>query len=411
MADVLGICMATKNALESVQGLDRMKIIADRMNAELSRYCEKNSILAAAMSGEAELPGQATHAEVVCEQYRREHEKSLSLGICSTTQNFDFLIFKPRARPAVTSSQHMLRFFLAELRHLQYKAAAQQYDDWVNIPPIRNRDEMKKIFRRIGDFAKACAEKVLSRFEYRGLWAHAAIFNLTYQFDQNSFQTSVFEIATSLNIEFEDVLPEMRRIFAQRDSLLNSHTFKSSQDLWCRVLKEVASEHMPHAKRLLSAFLLAPPQAAACERAFAQITQLRKALGETVSPAVLEQYLRVAHMGPDDLSNAKPFLSKCAADFCRKTRRSEGRSGHGFYKKGKFLMARSRQVRSDKGKPRSSYKSRKKHAGLRGLPKARLLERDGDEVLEMADVPPDADDMSHEIFRMMSPRKKPKSDS
>jgi len=76
----------------------------------------------------------------------------------------------------------------------------------------------------------------------------------------------------------EDVLPEMRRIFAQRDSLLNSHTFKSSQDLWCRVLKEVASEHMPHAKRLLSAFLLAPPQAAACERAFAQITQLRKAL-------------------------------------------------------------------------------------------------------------------------------------
>lgn len=107
---------------------------------------------------------------------------------------------------------------------------------------------MKKIFRRIGDFAKACAEKVLSRFEYRGLWAHAAIFNLTYQFDQNSFQTSVFEIATSLNIEFEDVLPEMRRIFAQRDSLLNSHTFKSSQDLWCRVLKEVASEHMPHAK-------------------------------------------------------------------------------------------------------------------------------------------------------------------
>ena len=278
VADVLGICMATKNALESVQGLDRMKIIADRMNAELSRYCEKNSILAAAMSGEAELPGQATHAEVVCEQYRREHEKSLPLGICSTTQYFDFLIFKPRARPAVTSSQHMLRFFLAELRHLQYKAAGQQYDDWVNIPPIRNRDEMKKIFRRVGDFAKACAEKVLSRFEYRGLWAHAAIFNLTYQFDQNSFQTSVFEIATSLNIEFEDVLPEMRRIFAQRDSLLNSHTFKSSQDLWCRVLKEVASEHMPHAKRLLSAFLLAPPQAAACERAFAQITQLRKAL-------------------------------------------------------------------------------------------------------------------------------------
>ena len=90
VADVLGICMDTKNALESVQGLDRMKIIADRMNAERCRYYEKNSVLAAAISGEAELPGQATHAEVVCEQYRREHDKSLPLGICFTPVYFDF---------------------------------------------------------------------------------------------------------------------------------------------------------------------------------------------------------------------------------------------------------------------------------------------------------------------------------
>lgn len=118
---------------------------------------------------------------------------------------------------------------------------------------------MKKIFRRIGDFAKACAEKALSRFEYRGLWAHAAIFNLTYQFDQNSFQTSVFEIATSLNIEFEDVLPEMRRIFAQRDSLLNSHTFKSSQDLWCRVLKRSRFRAHAPCQKVTQCFLADPP--------------------------------------------------------------------------------------------------------------------------------------------------------
>ena len=72
-----------------------------RQNAEPSRYCEKNSVLAAAMSGEAELAGQATHAEVVCEQYRPEHEKSLPPD------------FPVQALHILTT--HMFRFFSPNL--------------------------------------------------------------------------------------------------------------------------------------------------------------------------------------------------------------------------------------------------------------------------------------------------------
>ena len=61
----------------------------------------------------------------------------------------------------------------------------------------------------------------------------------------------------------------------------------------------VEAQKRSSAERLVSSFVLAPSQAAACERCFSLTVHLRDVLGQQVSPQVIFAYMLVSsYMGP-----------------------------------------------------------------------------------------------------------------
>lgn len=356
VADILEICWASKNALEKAASLTAVENIAKTLWAELSSYSRKSSVLPAAMSGEVALPGGNTHAEALCDLYRRQRGQKL---------------------------------------RLQYTANSQVLDEWITIKDVENAEAMRVIFRRLGAFAGACSDKVLSRFESKAIWSNMYVFDVSYRLQQESFQTAIWEMGNFLNLPTDTLIDEMRTAFAVRDSILERHT--KAEELWCSVLHSIQDrKDLPTAEKLISSFLLAPSQAAACERAFASITQLKGQLGHDCSPSTLEQYLLVGQ-GPsveDALKNG--FLAKCTSKFLSSKSRQ--------YRKGRTVIQRKRKQRSDLGKTRTTYKKRRKYQGLRSQATARHLQRGAGEEVEMDVAPQDVEE--HEIWIQMSPRKK-----
>lgn len=247
VADILEICWASKNALEKAASLTAVENIAKTLWAELSSYSRKSSVLPAAMSGEVALPGGNTHAEALCDLYRRQRGQKL---------------------------------------RLQYTANSQVLDEWITIKDVENAEAMRVIFRRLGAFAGACSDKVLSRFESKAIWSNMYVFDVSYRLQQESFQTAIWEMGNFLNLPTDTLIDEMRTAFAVRDTILERHT--KAEELWCSVLHTIQDrKDLPTAEKLISSFLLAPSQAAACERAFASITQLKGQLGHDCSPSTL----------------------------------------------------------------------------------------------------------------------------
>ena len=372
IADILQICWATKNALENAPSLTAVQHTAAALRAQLSSYCSKNSILASAMSGEVDLPGGSTHAEQVCEMYRRDKGKKL---------------------------------------HLQYTAKENVLDEWITIKDIPSPEKMREIFRRLKDFADSCSEKVLSRFEGQALWKHTHIFDVSYEMEQESLQGALWEMANFLNLPTEQTIDEMRVAFALRDAILLREKHQCAESLWSSVLQAVQKRQgIPLAENLVSAFLLAPSQAASCERAFASVTRVKAQLVNDCPTSTLEQYLLLSHGEPLDTVLQNGFLQQCASKWMTSKSRQcsgEGREALGFYRKGRVVISRKRAKRKDSGTKRNTYKKRKKHAGLREQPNARHLERGAGERVDLEKAPDEVEE--HDIWIQMSPLKSKKS--
>eukprot|EP00438_Fugacium_kawagutii_P034940 Skav211760 [mRNA] locus=scaffold674:179795:181981:+ [translate_table: standard] len=368
VADILEVCFRNKNRLEKVGTLSAVQEVADSLKAELDSYCRKNSVVAAAMSNETALPGGNTQMEAMCSRYRREAGQKL---------------------------------------HLLYVAAGRMVDEWVTIKDITDKHHMRSVFQRLQGFAETCGQKVMERFEAKEVWAHGHVFHQAYKYEQESFQTAIWEMGSYLNLPTEELISEMRAAFGMRDAALERFKFESAEALWSKVLVSVKeADNLPLAERLIASFLLAPSQAAACERAFSTIVRVRQRLGPDSSPTLLEQYLQVGAVGKP-VHEAKASLSVvCKKFLAKKNRHDTAQKDLGFYTKGKQVVQRKRKRRSDTGIKRPVYKTRKKHAGLRAQSNARLLVRGEGELVEMAEAP--GDEPEHAIWEQMSPRRKPK---
>ena len=104
---------------------------------------------------------------------------------------------------------------------------------------------------------------------------------------------------------------------------------------------------------------------------------LRKHLGLTSPPCLIEQHLLVHSFGPVPSTEAacRCFVRNCADVFLQKERRWSCEKGPLIHKKG-LITRRRRALRSDCGSKRKAYRRRKtKCAGE--APNARLLQRDG----------------------------------
>lgn len=359
--------MSYKNRLERVTSFTVVEDLAQSLQHELDKFCRHSSVVASAMAGDRELPGGGTHIEQICEKYRRERGHKL---------------------------------------HLLYTVHDRLVDDWVTIKDFEGRDGMKIAFQRLKDFAKTCAEKVLDRFAAKAFWTHAHIFRPEYKFDQESFQLAIFEMGNYLNLEIEPLIRQMRCAFAVRDMLCDRSKMASAELLWSKTLEEVNQRSDPPlAAQLIASFLLSPSQAATCERGFATVARLRERLGECTS-SVFEQYLQVGSLGLIvKEARQSGFIKELTAKFMSaKPRKDEDAGEKGFRRKGKLLIPRKRKERSDSGQKRKNYKEKKAHAGLRALPTARHLQRDGEAEVNMEEAP--GDEEEHDIWSQMSPRKK-----
>lgn len=248
----------------------------------------------------------------------------------------------------------------------------------------------------------------MDRFQAKALWENSFLFEVWYEHQPESFQKALFEMGLLLNIETEDLISQMRSAFSIRNVILRSGAPASAEALWLAVLRDLRKEGGCEAAiQLICAFLLSPSQAASCERAFAEVTRLRATLVDA-APAVIEKYLLVGNIGQTIMEAMRKggIVSEAADQFLAKQRRSDsgGSDELGCYRLGRKLIARKRKQRSDARCKRSSYKSKKRHAGLRELPNARLLRRGEGEMVEMQ-VPPLRDIEEHDIFVPMSPRK------
>ena len=367
IADILEICMSYKNRLERVTSFTAVEDLAKSLQHELDRFCRHSSVVSSALAGDRDLPGGGTHIEYICEKYRREKGQKL---------------------------------------HLLYTARDHLVNEWVTVKDFDWRDAVKLTFGRLTDFAQTCAEKVLDRFSAKAFWAHAHIFRPDYNFDQETFQTAIWEMGNHLNMETEPLIRQMRSAFAVRDMLCERSNFPSAELLWSKTLQEVNERgDLPLAAQLIASFLVSPSQAATCERGFATITRLRDRLGEC-SASVFEQYLQVGSLGLT-VKEARQtgFIKELTTKFMSAKNRKEEETGtKGYRRKGKLLIPRKRKQRSDSGQKRKNYKKTKTHAGLRALPTARHLTRDGDAEVHMGEAPDEVDE--HDIWNQMSPRKK-----
>ena len=192
----------------------------------------------------------------------------------------------------------------------------------------------------------------------------------------------------------------MRSAFAFRDALLQKTKFKGAEDLWLRVLVDIKERQLKNADRLVSAFVLAPSQAAACERSFAQAVKLQETLGQQTSPEVFHAYMLVSSYGPDPEA-AQAILSDCTTEFLQKERRTSV-AGHEVYRHGRMVIARKRKVRSDVGIKRAVYRPAARTSRLRTQQNARKLMR-GEGAIELAR--PDDNAEPHPIFIQMSPKR------
>ena len=75
LVDVLEICYHHKNRLENAASLEKVKEISSQLRAALGAYCDKNSALAKAMSGEGGHVAETFHAEKVCRLWRQQRDK------------------------------------------------------------------------------------------------------------------------------------------------------------------------------------------------------------------------------------------------------------------------------------------------------------------------------------------------
>ena len=363
--DVLRICFRIKNLLETARSLTSVGKLAKQLDEELKQYCRKHSVLADAMSGERDLPHSGTEAETICALWRQQKDQHLRLTYALVGGNV--------------------------------------IDEKIRLEGIASPEHMKTIFRRVKAFSEICQENVLKRFECKSVWEHAYVFETDYQFQNDTFQVAMFEMATCLNFDSEQLIKEMRTLFAIRNNILRAddHKKKEPEELWLKVLKEARAQDLPVADRLVSSFLLCPSQAAECERCFAQATRLFNDLGAQTSPQVIHGYLLVSKYAPDPTESGD-IITECTDEFLLKERRDNLPSGQGVYRRGRRMVERKRAVRKDVGKKRPVYKSRKRHQGLQSLPNARKIAR-GSGSAEMEDG---EGDTSHAIFQQMSPRRK-----
>lgn len=363
--DVLRICFKIKNLLETARSLTSVGKLARQLDEELKQYCRKHSVLADAMSGERDLPHSGTEAETICALWRQQKDQHLRLTYALV-------------------GGHVI-------------------DEKIRLEGMASPEHMKTIFRRVKAFSEVCQENVLKRFECKSVWEHAYVFETDYQLQNDTFQVAMFEMATCLNLPSEQLISQMRTLFAIRNNILRAddHKNKEPEQLWLKVLKEAREQDLPVADRLVSSFLLCPSQAAECERCFAQATRLFNELGAQTSPQVIHGYLLVSKYAPDP-TECGNIITECTDEFLLKERRDNLPSGKGVYRCGRRMVERKRAVRKDVGQKRPVYKSRKRHQGLQSLPNARKIAR-GSGSAEMVDG---QGDTSHAIFQQMSPRRK-----
>ncbi|CAJ1460917.1 unnamed protein product [Effrenium voratum] len=248
--------------------------------------------------------------------------------------------------------------------------------------------------------------KVLERFEAKAVWSNLHIFRVNYEYAQESFQNAIWDMGQYLNLPADDLVSEMRSALAIRDVMLRRERPQSAEALWSSVLVGIQDrKDLPLAERLVASFLLAPSQAAECERGFSTIVRLRERLGHECSPSVLEQYLQVGSLGrPLQEAMSGGCIKAVTQKFLgAKDRRLASAGDLGWYRRGRRMVKRKRKERADSGKKRASYKKRKKHAGLRDLGNARHLARGTGEAVELAEGPDDVPE--HPIWEQMSPRK------
>ena len=136
----------------------------------------------------------------------------------------------------------------------------------------------------------------------------------------------------------------------------------------------------------------------------------RKHFGAAATPAFIEQHLVVKAWGPTPSTEAPclQLINACCAAFLQKERRFSTAKGELIKKKG-ILTRRVRKVRSDKGKKHAYHRSKTKTAGLVSAPNARLLERNGEAKMFLAEAPAEAARPS--ILEELSQPKKRRGDN
>ena len=197
---------------------------------------QKKSILAEALAGNAALPAGRTEAEKIANLYRQQ--KGQKLRLTYTVVGGDVL------------------------------------DQVVSVKQIETREHFKEIFTRLKHFGETCQQQVLKRFESKEIWKHADIFDCDFQYSAPRVQNAVDEMASFVKLDKPLSLDQMRSAFAYRDVLLKKQEFAEAEDLWAQIVVEVKSNKLAAAERIVASFLLAPSQAAACERCFSPSARL-----------------------------------------------------------------------------------------------------------------------------------------
>ena len=274
--DILRLCFHTKNMLESVKSLTSVNKSAAQLDEALTKYCRKHSILAEALAGNAALPVGGTEAEKIASLYRQQQGQKLRLTYTVV--------------------------------------GGAVLDEVVGVKQIETPEHFKEIFTRLKHFGETCKQQVLKRFESKEVWQHADIFDCDFQYSAPRVQNAVHAIASFLKLDTSLSMDEMRSAFAYRDVLLKKQDFGEAEDLWAQVLLEVKSNKLTAAERIVASFLLAPSQAAVCERCFSLSARLLETLGQQTSPQVLFAYMLVAMYGPDS-EQASNIISECTTIF------------------------------------------------------------------------------------------------
>ena len=245
----------------------------------------------------------------------------------------------------------------------------------LTIRDFPKRRDIDKCFARLEAFRKEALEKLAERFPTLGRLEDLDCFAPERPLDLQGCNKALRSLADFFKFDRAAFVLDCERL------LIAFH--KREDASWPAFLAR-GVEFSEQALWALYTFLLAQSESAACERIFAQVSNLSRTLREQGDGQLVEQYLHLSN-GPEFPAAAEPggLLDRVVAGFLAARERRQASAVPGTWtRKGARVFLRRRRLRSDAGSRRKSYRATKRHARLREEPKLRGLVRQADEPAE-----------------------------